>query len=81
MLIAIKDWDDPALNVHKRDLKFLNQPDFVKFMSFDYQFRTAAMDCIIKPFLKKCLPKCGASADTVTAFLKCMTLNQNCPSC
>eukprot|EP00957_Ditylum_brightwellii_P041246 3122688-Ditylum_brightwellii.AAC.1 len=35
------------------------------------------MDCIIKPFLKKCLPNCGDSADTVTDLLKCMTPNQN----
>eukprot|EP00957_Ditylum_brightwellii_P060705 4608836-Ditylum_brightwellii.AAC.1 len=31
----------------------------------------------MKPFLKKCLPKCGASADTVTALLNCITPNQN----
>eukprot|EP00957_Ditylum_brightwellii_P105188 8017913-Ditylum_brightwellii.AAC.1 len=35
------------------------------------------MDCIMKPFLEKCLPNCGASTDTVTALLKCMTPNQN----
>eukprot|EP00957_Ditylum_brightwellii_P102659 7823934-Ditylum_brightwellii.AAC.1 len=35
------------------------------------------MDCIMKLFLKKCLPNCGASTDTVTALLNCMTLNQN----
>ena len=77
MLIAIKEWGDPALNLHDRDLKFLNKPDFIKFVSFNYQFRKAAMDCIMKPFLKKCLSNCGASTDTVTALLNCITPNQN----
>eukprot|EP00957_Ditylum_brightwellii_P089821 6840422-Ditylum_brightwellii.AAC.1 len=35
------------------------------------------MDCIMKPFLKKCLPNCGASAETVTAIMNCITPNQN----
>ena len=35
------------------------------------------MDCIMKPFLKKCLSNCGASTDTVTALLNCITPNQN----
>eukprot|EP00957_Ditylum_brightwellii_P065761 4988667-Ditylum_brightwellii.AAC.1 len=35
------------------------------------------MDCIMKPFLKKCLPNCGASADTFTALLNCISPNQN----
>lgn len=77
MLIAIKEQGDPALNLHDRDLKFLNKPDFIKFVSFNYQFRKAAMDCIMKPFLKKCLSNCGASTDTVTALLNCITPNQN----
>eukprot|EP00957_Ditylum_brightwellii_P079293 6029469-Ditylum_brightwellii.AAC.1 len=77
MFIAIKKWDDPDTNLHERDLKFLNQPDFVKFMSVDYQFRKAVMEQIIKPALKKCLPNCGVSADTVTALLICMVPNYN----
>eukprot|EP00957_Ditylum_brightwellii_P133604 10186559-Ditylum_brightwellii.AAC.1 len=77
MLTVIKEWDDPALNLHDKDLKFLNKPDFVKFVSFYYPFRKAAMDCIMKPFLKKCLPNYGASTDTVTALMNCITLNQN----
>eukprot|EP00957_Ditylum_brightwellii_P040949 3100589-Ditylum_brightwellii.AAC.1 len=35
------------------------------------------MEQIIKPVLKKCLLTCGASADTMTALLKCMAPNYN----
>eukprot|EP00957_Ditylum_brightwellii_P077301 5874721-Ditylum_brightwellii.AAC.1 len=39
MLAVMKEWDDPAVNLHDKDLKFLNKPDFVKFDLFDSQFR------------------------------------------
>ena len=77
MLNAIKEWDDTDTNLHERDQKFLNQPDFVKFMSFDYQFKKAVIEQILKPVLKKCLPSVGADADTVSALLKCMVPNYN----
>eukprot|EP00957_Ditylum_brightwellii_P037939 2869456-Ditylum_brightwellii.AAC.1 len=35
------------------------------------------MEHIIKPVPKKCLPNYGASADTVTALLKCMVPHYN----
>eukprot|EP00957_Ditylum_brightwellii_P049071 3723371-Ditylum_brightwellii.AAC.1 len=77
MCNAIKEWDYPETNLHERDLKFFNKADFVKFMSFGYQFRKAVMENILKPVLKKCLPISGASADTVTALIKCMIPNYN----
>eukprot|EP00957_Ditylum_brightwellii_P070735 5376044-Ditylum_brightwellii.AAC.1 len=64
MFNAIKECNDPENNLHERDLKFLNKPDFLKFMYFGCQFRNAVMEQILKPVLKKCLPNCGASADT-----------------
>eukprot|EP00957_Ditylum_brightwellii_P024561 1854638-Ditylum_brightwellii.AAC.1 len=77
IFIAIKEWDDPHTNVHERDLKFPNKPGFVKFISFNYQFRKAVMEHIIKPVPRKCLPSVGAGADTVTALLTCVVLNYN----
>eukprot|EP00957_Ditylum_brightwellii_P089946 6849813-Ditylum_brightwellii.AAC.1 len=77
MFTAIKEWDDPSTNISERSLKFLNKPEFVKFMSCDYQFRKAVMEQILKPVLQSCLPAVGVGADTVSALLKCMVPNYN----
>eukprot|EP00957_Ditylum_brightwellii_P205020 15341852-Ditylum_brightwellii.AAC.1 len=72
MFTAIKGWDGTATNITDRTLTFLNKPEFVKFISFDYEFRKAVMENILKCVLKKCLPSVGTGADTVSALLKCM---------
>eukprot|EP00957_Ditylum_brightwellii_P001424 111272-Ditylum_brightwellii.AAC.1 len=71
---AIKEWDDTGTNMSERDLSFLIKPEFVKFVSFDYDFRKAVHKIILKLALKKCLLSAGAGAgaDTVSAVLKCI---------
>eukprot|EP00957_Ditylum_brightwellii_P061909 4698295-Ditylum_brightwellii.AAC.1 len=72
MLNGIKDWDDTDTNKPERDLTFLNKAEFVKCVSFNYDFRKAVHENTLKPILKKCVPSVDAGDDTVSALPKHM---------
>eukprot|EP00957_Ditylum_brightwellii_P134704 10269569-Ditylum_brightwellii.AAC.1 len=72
VLNSIIEWINNETNVSERGLSFLNKPDFVKFVLFDYDFRKAVHEKILTPILMGCLPSIGAGADMVSAVVNSM---------
>eukprot|EP00957_Ditylum_brightwellii_P186651 14211381-Ditylum_brightwellii.AAC.1 len=56
MLSSIIDWDEDDMNMSDMCLQFLNQPDFVKFVAFNYGIGagsdtvSAATRCMISSY-------------------------------